>query len=116
MLQRAQSKSSRASAAAPSLPSPSPISPSASRTPAAPSTAPPARPDPGGSGLLIDTHGAPVADAVWALFERLIRRIGPRPTLIERDDDIPAFATLLAERDRAADVLASVKTVEPHHV
>ncbi len=73
-------------------------------------------PDPGGSGLLIDTHGAPVADAVWALFERLIRRIGPRPTLIERDDDIPAFATLLAERDRAADVLASVKTVEPHHV
>lgn len=73
-------------------------------------------PDPGGSGLLIDTHGAPVAEAVWALFERLIRRIGPRPTLIERDDDIPAFATLLAERDRAAAVLASINTAELHHV
>lgn len=73
-------------------------------------------PDPGGSGLLIDTHGAPVADAVWALFERLIRRIGPRPTLIERDDDIPAFATLLAERDRAAAVLASVTAPELQHV
>lgn len=73
-------------------------------------------PDPGGSGLLIDTHGAPVAEAVWTLFERLIRRIGPRPTLIERDDDIPAFATLLAERDRAAAVLASAKTAELHHV
>lgn len=73
-------------------------------------------PDPGGSGLLIDTHGAPVAEAVWALFERLIRRVGPRPTLIERDDDIPAFATLLAERDRAAAVLASTNTAELHHV
>lgn len=58
-------------------------------------------PDEGGSGLLIDTHGAPVAEAVWTLFERLIDRIGPRPTLIERDDDVPAFAVLMAERARA---------------
>ncbi|WP_304190057.1 DUF692 domain-containing protein [Phenylobacterium aquaticum] len=54
-----------------------------------------------GEALLIDTHGAPVAEPVWALFERLVDRIGPRPTLIERDDNIPAFAELLAERDRA---------------
>lgn len=58
-------------------------------------------PDEGGSGLLIDTHGAPVAEPVWTLFERLIDRIGPRPTLIERDDDVPAFAVLMAERARA---------------
>lgn len=64
-------------------------------------------PDEGGSDLLIDTHGAPVAEPVWALYRRLIRRIGPRPTLIERDDDIPAFAVLLAERDRAAAELAA---------
>jgi len=44
--------------------------------------------DEGGSGLLIDTHGAPVAEPVWALYRRLVRRVGPRPTLIERDDDI----------------------------
>jgi uncharacterized protein (UPF0276 family) len=57
--------------------------------------------DEGGSALLIDTHGAPVAEAVWTLYRRLIDRIGPRPTLIERDDDIPAFEALRVERDRA---------------
>ena len=58
-----------------------------------------------GSALLIDTHGAPVAEPVWALYHRLIQRIGPRPTLIERDDDIPAFEVLMAERDRAHGML-----------
>lgn len=56
--------------------------------------------------LLIDTHGAPVAETVWALYGRLIGRIGPRPTLIERDDKVPAFADLLAERDRAHGLLS----------
>jgi hypothetical protein len=63
-------------------------------------------PDPQlGNTLLIDTHDAPVAPEVWALYERLIRRIGARPTLIERDDNLPEFDVLLAERDRAAAVL-----------
>lgn len=63
-------------------------------------------PDPQlGKGLLVDSHDAPVAPAVWALYERLIRRIGARPTLIERDDKLPAFDVLLAERDRADRVL-----------
>ena len=64
-------------------------------------------PDPElGERLLIDTHAAPVAEPVWALYAQLIQRIGPRPTLIERDDDIPAFAELMAERDRAHRLLA----------
>jgi uncharacterized protein len=59
-------------------------------------------PDPdAASDLLIDTHGTPVADAVWSLFGHLIDRIGPRPTLIERDDNVPAFNALMQERDRA---------------
>jgi len=59
-------------------------------------------PDPNlGSALLIDSHDAPVAPEVWALYERLIARIGARPTLIERDDRLPEFDILLAERDRA---------------
>lgn len=63
-------------------------------------------PDPKlGTKLLVDSHDAPVAPAVWALYERLIRRIGARPTLIERDDNLPAFDVLLAERDRADGVL-----------
>ena len=45
---------------------------------------------------LIDTHGAPVAPEVWALYRRAIDRFGPRPTLIEWDTDIPPFATLRA--------------------
>ncbi|KIV73936.1 hypothetical protein SZ55_1040 [Pseudomonas sp. FeS53a] len=51
--------------------------------------------------LLIDSHDAPIDDAVWALHAHLMQRIGPRPTLIERDDNLPAFAELLTERARA---------------
>jgi len=58
-----------------------------------------------GRRLLIDSHDAPVAPAVWALYERLIARIGPRPTLIERDEHLPSFADLLVERSRAHGVL-----------
>jgi uncharacterized protein (UPF0276 family) len=59
-------------------------------------------PDPNlGQALLVDSHDALVAPEVWALYGRVLARIGPRPTLIERDDKLPEFATLLAERDRA---------------
>jgi uncharacterized protein (UPF0276 family) len=58
-----------------------------------------------GAALLIDSHDAPVAPEVWALYARLIRRIGPRPTLLERDGNVPDFATLLAERATAEAVL-----------
>jgi uncharacterized protein (UPF0276 family) len=58
-----------------------------------------------GPALLVDSHAAPVAPVVWALYERLVARIGPRPTLIERDDNLPAFEALLAERERAQSVL-----------
>jgi hypothetical protein len=51
--------------------------------------------------LIIDTHNAPVAPEVWALYGGLIARIGPRPTLIEWDSDLPALEVLLAEADKA---------------
>ena len=54
---------------------------------------------------LIDTHGAPVAPAVWALYRRAIARFGPVPTLIEWDTDIPPLATLLAEAATAQAIL-----------
>ncbi|WP_269715911.1 MNIO family bufferin maturase [Caulobacter sp. NIBR2454] len=62
-----------------------------------------------GRALLIDTHGAPVAPEVWALYRRLIDRIGPRPTLIERDDAVPEFSELMAERDIADAVLQNAR-------
>jgi uncharacterized protein (UPF0276 family) len=55
--------------------------------------------------LLIDSHDAPIADDVWALYRRVIERIGARPTLIERDDHIPPFDVLLTERNTAQRVL-----------
>lgn len=59
-----------------------------------------------GAPLLIDDHGAPVADPVWSLFARTIAQGGPCPTLIEWDNDVPPFATLRAEAARARSVLS----------
>ena len=54
---------------------------------------------------LIDTHGKPVAEAVWALYRAAIARFGPIPTLIEWDTDVPELPVLLAEARRADAIL-----------
>jgi len=64
--------------------------------------------------LLIDSHGEPVADKVWSLFGDFITRIGARPTLIERDADVPPFHDLMAERARAAAALNAPNLEEAH--
>jgi uncharacterized protein (UPF0276 family) len=56
--------------------------------------------------LLIDSHGRPVAEPVWTLYAEVIARTGPLPTLIEWDNDVPAFDVLAAEAARADAVLA----------
>ena len=61
--------------------------------------------DGAGDRLLIDTHGAPVAEAVWDLYRRTLRHLGPRPTLIERDQAIPPLSVLIAEAARARSTL-----------
>lgn len=55
--------------------------------------------------ILIDTHGARVAAPVWALFRAAVQRLGPVPTLIEWDSDIPDLAVLLDERHQADAIL-----------
>jgi uncharacterized protein len=57
-----------------------------------------------GQSLLIDSHDAPIAEQVWELYDWLLALCGEHrpPTLIERDDNLPEFEELLAERDRAA--------------
>lgn len=62
--------------------------------------------DADGAPLLIDSHGSPVDDAVWTLYEWVIARLGPAPTLIEWDNDVPALSALLAESCRAQRVLS----------
>jgi uncharacterized protein len=49
--------------------------------------------------LRVDTHGADVADPVWALLDRSYARFGVIPTLLERDFNIPPLAQLRAELD-----------------
>jgi hypothetical protein len=64
---------------------------------------------------LIDTHDHPVCEAVWSLYRHTVARLGPVPTMIERDDHIPPLVELVAElnraRQEAALALASHHTV-----
>lgn len=64
--------------------------------------------------LMIDSHGAPVADPVWALYAEVLARCGPIATLIEWDNDVPDFAGLLAEAGRAAALLDQSRGVGCH--
>ena len=56
--------------------------------------------------LLIDTHDHPVPEPVWALYAEAVRRFGKVATMVERDDDIPPLAELVAELDRARAIAA----------
>ena len=55
-----------------------------------------------GAPLLIDSHGKAVVDPVWHLLEYTLKKAGPRPVLVEWDNDVPDWPTLRAEADRAA--------------
>jgi uncharacterized protein len=69
-----------------------------------------------GRPLLIDTHDREVDALVWRLFERAIDRLGPTPTLIEWDSNIPAWPLLQAEAERAEAVLVAAASQGQRHV
>ena len=50
---------------------------------------------------LIDNHGRPVVDTVWAMYRAAIEKLGPIPTLIEWDTDVPSLDRVLDEADKA---------------
>ena len=54
-----------------------------------------------GERLIIDTHDAPVSNAVWDLYLEAVRRFGRVSTMIERDDNFPPLAELMAELEHA---------------
>ena len=56
--------------------------------------------------LLIDAHGAAVADPVWSLYAHVLDRTGALPSLVEWDNDVPPWPVLLAEAERAQDLLS----------
>ena len=64
--------------------------------------------DPAEEDFLVDTHSRPVSAPVWDLYAEALRRFGPKPTLIEWDNDIPELAVLLAEAGKAQKLLTSM--------
>lgn len=56
---------------------------------------------------IVDTHDQAIADPVWDLYAQAIRRFGAVPSMIERDDNIPPLAELVAELDQARRICAS---------
>lgn len=65
--------------------------------------------DSAGDRLLIDAHATAVTSDVIALYQHTLGRCGPLPTLIEWDNDVPDFATLHAEAQRADAMLEAAK-------
>ncbi len=61
---------------------------------------------------IVDTHDAAIVDPVWALYRAAVRRFGPVATMIERDDDIPPLADLIAELELARRHAADAGTVD----
>lgn len=59
-------------------------------------------------GAWIDTHANTVPEAVWALYERALALVGPRPTVVEWDQDLPPLSTLLALAEKARSL------IQPH--
>ncbi|MFQ5983832.1 MAG: DUF692 domain-containing protein [Woeseiaceae bacterium] len=64
----------------------------------------------GDETVLIDDHGSVVIDPVWRLFELALRRLGPLPTLIEWDANVPELSVLLGEAERAEGFLNALRT------
>jgi uncharacterized protein len=71
--------------------------------------------DDAGLPLLIDAHNSPVRDAVWSLYAAAIRRLGSTPTLIEWDNDLPAWPALLSEARRAERTMALAQPQASEH-
>jgi uncharacterized protein (UPF0276 family) len=69
-------------------------------------TAEPDDADPGAE-LLVDAHASPVAEAAWDLYAYAVRRFGPKPTLIEWDNEIPPLGTLIDQAARADSIAAA---------
>ena len=67
-----------------------------------------------GHTILVDDHGSPVAEPVWRLYAHALRRLGPVPTLIEWDSDLPALSVLLGEAHTADRLAQAVCRDEPH--
>ncbi|NQY36553.1 MAG: DUF692 domain-containing protein [Alteromonadaceae bacterium] len=58
--------------------------------------------------LVIDDHSKPVSDDGWFLYQKALERFGKVPTLIEWDNELPSWQTLLDQADKARQVASNV--------
>jgi uncharacterized protein len=63
-----------------------------------------------GDQLCIDSHDEPVSEPVWDLLDYALKHLGPVPVLLERDDNLPSWAELIQERNRAQSILIANTT------
>jgi uncharacterized protein (UPF0276 family) len=62
---------------------------------------------------IVDTHDDHVTEAVWGLYQAVVQRAGRVPnTMIEWDDQIPAFTVLAAELDKARQVASQASAYD----
>ena len=61
-----------------------------------------------GREILVDSHSAAVCDQVWDLYRTALQKLGPKPTLIEWDTDIPPLADLVGEARKADRILEQI--------
>jgi uncharacterized protein (UPF0276 family) len=64
-----------------------------------------------GQLLLIDSHSRSIVDPVWELYEYTLKQSGPRPTLIEWDNDIPTWSILSSEMRKADIILTNTQQI-----
>lgn len=67
-----------------------------------------------GAPLLIDSHGAAISDPVWTLLDHVLAQSGPRPVLVEWDNDVPDWPVLADEARRAEEALAKLPATPTH--
>lgn len=68
-----------------------------------------------GDALRIDSHGSAVADETWSAYATVLQHLGPVPTLIEWDNDVPPFDVLMAHRTRAMSLWQARAAVHQTH-
>ena len=69
-----------------------------------------------GREIRIDDHGSAVIDAVWSLYVEALGRLGRIPTLIEWDSNVPELPVLLAEAEKAEQILANAPDRAGHDI
>ncbi|HTJ93530.1 MAG TPA: DUF692 domain-containing protein [Pararobbsia sp.] len=60
-----------------------------------------------GATLLIDSHNTTIARPVWTLYEHVLSVIGPTPSLIEWDSELPAWPELKAQAQSAREIMSA---------